>query len=152
MTVVLLALFVLAMAVAACGDIRARIIPNRLNLAIALAAPLFWWATGVTLWPGVAVQVGVALAVFALFTGLFALGMMGGGDVKLIAAVALWLPWRATIDALVLTAVLGGVVTLMTLLVHRIRRSPGNPEVPYGVAIAMAAVTVCAEPYLYHFA
>ncbi len=36
-------------------------------------------------------QLGVALAAFVVLAGLFALRMMGGGDVKLLTALALWL-------------------------------------------------------------
>ena len=39
----------------------------------------------------------MAAAVFGLFAVAFALGAMGGGDVKLIAALALWLPFQAVI-------------------------------------------------------
>ena len=52
---------------AAVVDIRTRTIANGLNLAIALMAPFFWWATGVDLWPDAAIRVGVAVAVFLLF-------------------------------------------------------------------------------------
>ena len=58
-----------------------------------LAIP-FWWAIGLPLWPDVAIQVGVAALVFGLFAIAFAMGAMGGGDVKLIGALALWLPSR----------------------------------------------------------
>ena len=44
----------IALLYAAFTDIRRRKIDNWLNLAIALAAPLFWWASGLSLWPGVA--------------------------------------------------------------------------------------------------
>ena len=82
-------------------DLRTRTIPNGLNLAIALLAIPFWWSIGLPLWPDVAIQIGVACAVFAVFAGAFALGAMGGGDVKLVAAIALWLPWQAVIALLV---------------------------------------------------
>jgi prepilin peptidase CpaA len=41
---------------AAVVDIRTRTIANGLNLAIALMAPVFWWATGVDVWPDAAPQ------------------------------------------------------------------------------------------------
>ena len=77
---------------AAWTDIRSRIIPNPLNAAIALMAPLFWWAQGLAPWPDMAAQLALGIAVFALFAGFFWLGLMGGGDVKMIGALALWLP------------------------------------------------------------
>ncbi len=129
-------------------DLRSRIISNRLNLAIALLAPLWWWANDWSLYPDVLLQIGLALIVFALFTGLFALGMMGGGDVKMLGAIALWMPLPAMTNLIVLMALLGGVVTVVTLIHHRIAGRNGPPEVPYGVAIALAGLWVVGQPYL----
>lgn len=128
-------------------DLRSRTIGNPLNLAIALLAPLWWWANGLALYPDVALQLGLALAVFALFAGLFALGWMGGGDVKLLGALALWLPGEAMIALLVIMALAGGVVTLVTVAHHRIARRVGQPQIPYGVAIALAGLWVLGERY-----
>jgi prepilin peptidase CpaA len=135
----------------AATDLRARIISNRLNLAIALLAPLWWWASGVTLWPGIAIQLALAFGIFAIFAGLFAAGMMGGGDVKLLGALALWMPWQAMLTLLFVMALAGGAITLATLLHHRMNRREGQPEVPYGVAIALAGLWVVGERYLNQF-
>ena len=129
-------------------DLRSRIISNPLNLVIALLAPLWWWANGWSLYPDVLLQIGLALVVFALFTGLFALGMMGGGDVKMLGAIALWLPLPAMSNLIVIMALLGGVVTLVTMIHHRMTRRIGRPEIPYGVAIALAGLWVVGQPYL----
>lgn len=138
--------------VAAITDLRSRIISNRLNLIIAALAPVWWIACGLPLWPGVAAQLLVGLIVFALFAALFAAGMMGGGDVKLLGALALWLPWQALLSLLVLMAVLGGLVTIVTVADHKLRKKQGQPEIPYGVAIAVAGLWVIGERYLNHFA
>lgn len=138
--------------VAAITDLRSRIISNRLNLIIAALAPVWWIACGLPLWPGVAAQLLVGLIVFALFAALFAAGMMGGGDVKLLGALALWLPWQALLSLLVLMAVLGGLVTIVTVVDHKLRKKQGQPEIPYGVAIAVAGLWVIGERYLNHFA
>src|SRR5690606_10057235 len=58
----LLAALAIALLVAAFTDLRHRRIGNWLNGAIALAAPLFWWASGLALWPDLALQLGVALS------------------------------------------------------------------------------------------
>ena len=39
-----------------------------------------------------AVQLAAGATVFVLLAGAFYAGMMGGGDVKLAAALALWFP------------------------------------------------------------
>ncbi|RJG56553.1 peptidase [Sphingobium terrigena] len=131
---------------AAITDLRARIISNRLNLAVALLAPLWWLANGYALWPDMAVQLLVGAAIFTLFAALFALGMMGGGDVKLLTALALWFPWQAVLSLVVLMALLGGVVTLVTVIHHRMTRRLGQPEIPYGVAISLAALWLLPWP------
>ena len=100
----------IALLVAAFTDIRRRQIDNWLNAAIALAAPLFWWASGLHLWPDVALQLGVAAVTFLALAGLFAIGAMGGGDVKLLTALALWLPWNLFVQLLLIMAIAGGVL------------------------------------------
>jgi prepilin peptidase CpaA len=134
----LLAGLLTALIAAAATDIRSRTISNALNAGIALAAPLYWWATGVSLWPGVGLQILFACAVFAAFAGLFAIGAMGGGDVKLIGALALWFPVTPFLSLLMLMAILGGVLTIVMLTIHKLRPSDRALEVPYGVAIAAA--------------
>ena len=81
----------IALLVAAFTDIRRRQIDNWLNAAIAAGAPLYWWASGLSLWPGVAWQLGVAAVTLVVLAGLFAIRAMGGGDVKLLTALALWI-------------------------------------------------------------
>ncbi|MEG8039682.1 prepilin peptidase [Sphingomonas sp. LR60] len=132
-------------------DVRSREIANWKNAAIALLAPLWWVAIGLDPWPGMAVQLGVALLVFALFVGAFALGQMGGGDVKLIGAQSLWLAPLHLLDLLLAMSVIGGALTLAMLIEHRIRRSPDAIEVPYGVAIAIAGLLALREPLLNQF-
>ncbi|MFD1107142.1 A24 family peptidase [Sphingobium olei] len=138
--------------VAAITDLRSRIISNRLNLIVAALAPLWWIACGLPLWPGVVVQLGGGILVFMIFAGLFALGMMGGGDVKLLGALALWFPWQILVSLLVLMALLGGAVTILTVIDHKLRKKQGQAEIPYGVAISIAALWVLGEQYLNHFA
>ena len=137
---------------AAVIDIRTRTIANRLNLAIALMAPLFWWATGVDLWPDAAIRVAVAIAIFLLFALAFQLGVMGGGDVKLAAALALWFPPGATVLLIVLMSLAGGVLTVIVMIEHKIKKNQGRPEVPYGVAIAFGGLWLLAQRFLNHFA
>jgi prepilin peptidase CpaA len=152
LTELLLALLALLVIVAAAIDIRTFTISNRLNLAIALLAPLYWWSIGLPLWPEAAIQIGVATAVFALLALAFYTGMMGGGDVKLAAALALWFSPASTVRFLVIMSVAGGVLTLVVLLVHRLRKKSGRPEIPYGVAIAIGALAIITQRCLNQFA
>jgi prepilin peptidase CpaA len=141
-----------AMLLAACWcDLKARTIPNLLNLAIALLAIPFWWSLGLALWPDVAIHVGIAIAVFGLFAIAFALGAMGGGDVKLVAAIALWLPAQSVIALLFIMSVAGGALTLAFLIRHKLARAAGRVEIPYGVAIAFGGLWLISERFLNQF-
>jgi prepilin peptidase CpaA len=137
---------------AAVVDIRTRTIANGLNLAIALMAPLFWWAAGVDLWPDAAMRVGVSAAVFLLFALAFYVGAMGGGDVKLAAALALWFSPGSTLKLIVLMSIAGGLLTLIVMIDHKLKKNEGRPEVPYGVAIAFGGLWLLAQRFLNHFA
>ena len=52
---------------------------------------------------------------------------MGGGDVKLAAALALWFSPASTLKFLVLMSIAGGVVTWLAIALHRLRKKPGRP-------------------------
>jgi prepilin peptidase CpaA len=141
---VALALLLIAAAVL---DLRSRIIPNSLNAAIALLALPWWLAAGLSGYE-MLFQFGTACTLLLMFAACFAAGMMGGGDVKLIAALALWLPFGAVLTMLVWMALGGGLLTLVMLAVHKLRKASGRPEVPYGVAIAASALMIVANDIL----
>jgi prepilin peptidase CpaA len=88
---------------------------------------------------------------FALFALAFHFGMMGGGDVKLIGALALWLPLGAVVKLLLVMSVAGGLLTLAMVARQRLGRKQEKPEVPYGVAIALGGFWVIGEPFLNRF-
>ncbi len=144
----LLIALAIALVFAAFTDIRRRQIDNWLNAAIALGAPAFWWSSGLSLWPDVAMQLGVALAAFALLAGLFALKMLGGGDVKLLTVLALWVRPELFVQLLVIMALAGGVLTLVMGVWHVMRRQRDRLAIPYGVAIAFGGLWVLAANYL----
>lgn len=151
-TLMLMAIVSILLVWIAIVDIRTFTIGNGVNLAIALMAPLFWWSTGVDIWPDAAIRIGVAIAVFLLFAAFFYLGAMGGGDVKLAAALALWFAPLDTLRFLVVTSLAGGAVTLIILAAWKIRKKQGRPEIPYGVAIAFGGLWLLAQRFLNHFA
>jgi prepilin peptidase CpaA len=140
-----------ALVFAAIGDLRTRTISNWLNLAIALAAIPFWYLSDLALWPDVALRVAVAVLVFGAFALAFALGMMGGGDVKLLAALSLWLPPAAVVALIVVMSLAGGALTLVMALRHKLRRRTEKLEVPYGVAIAFGGLWLIGERFLNQF-
>lgn len=136
---------------AAISDLRARMISNYLNLAIALAALPLWWLGGLSLWPDIGFQLAAALGIFLLFFALFAFGAMGGGDVKMIGAVMLWVPLPLILPSLMIMAIAGGLISAIMLVASKLRKNQSLIEVPYGVAIAVAGLWVLYEQYFNHF-
>jgi leader peptidase (prepilin peptidase)/N-methyltransferase len=62
---------------------------------------------------------------------------MGFGDVKFMAVIGAFLGWQATIFSLMVSAVLGTLVSLGAIAV---RRAEWSSRIPYGPYIALAAV------------
>ncbi len=151
-TPLLLAILAVILVVAAVIDVRTFTISNRLNLTVALLAPVYWASVALSPWPGIAVQLAGGATVFILLAGAFYAGMMGGGDVKLAAALALWFPPVATVKFLILMSLAGGVLTIVILAVHRARKREGRPEIPYGVAIAFGGLAILTQRFLNQFA
>lgn len=83
----------------------------------------------------------VVCGLVGLLVGFFlhALGCLGGGDGKLLAALALWLGPADAGWALVCTGIVGGVLTLLALTMWSSWRQHG---IPYAVAIVPPAVTL----------
>jgi len=96
-----------------------------------------------------AVHVGVAVLALLIGMGLFALHLLGGGDVKLMAAACLWLGAQGAGVFVLSTAVIGGALCLILILARswlrpHLAAGPGwvvqlmepKGDIPYGVAIA----------------
>jgi len=111
--------------VGALNDIRSGRIPNWLTYTSLAAALVVRGA--IAGWPGLRSGLqGVALA-GGLFLLLFLLGGMGGGDVKLMAAVAGWAGTAQVAALLIASALAGGILALgYVVLGKRIRRTVLN--------------------------
>ena len=151
LTWTLLALLAALLVAAAVFDLKGRTIPHTVVILMALLAPVFWYAQGLSLWPDIVWQLAISLIIFACFAGAFAMGWMGGGDVKLLAAIALWLPARAVLMMLIIMSFAGGLLTLAMIVWGRLRKSQAKPEIPYGVAIAFAGLWLISERFLNQF-
>lgn len=114
-------------------DIRSRQIPNALSASLAGLALLF--ALSQSTLPGFAESAIVLLAGFALFC----CRVMGGGDVKFMAAGALMLPGKLAAFVF-LTAFYGGALALVVLALRFLKRTTDD-MLPYGVAIALGFLT-----------
>ena len=143
----LLSALAIALLFAAFTDLRRRQIDNWLNAAIALGAPLFWLASAQT-WVDVFFHLIIALVMFILLAALFALRAMGGGDVKLLTALALWIEPIWFVKLLMVMSLLGGALTLVVAGLHFARRRQGRIMVPYGIAISFAGLWALACQYI----
>ncbi len=151
-TELLLGILAILLLVAAVVDVRTFTISNSLNLSIALLAPIYWLSIAMPIWPGAAIQLAVGAGVFTLLAAAFYAGMMGGGDVKLAAALALWFSPASAVKFLVVMSLAGGVLTLLVVALHRMRGKSGRPEIPYGVAIAFGGLVILTQRFLNQFA
>ena len=144
---------------AALCDVAIRILPNRAALAL-LAIGLALRASDGTL----PLAVAAAAAVFAVMFLLWWHGIMGGGDVKLLAACATLVPPAGILSLLLATALAGGVLAGLYLALGRLgprRFAPRRPRslpgrvwriecwrisrrgpLPYGCAIAAGVLLV----------
>ena len=139
---------------AALYDVADYRIPNVISIALAALYPLF--VLFGTVQPAWGTALIIAAAVFAAGLGLFAAGLMGGGDVKLMTVVALWAGPVHIVGFLMVTALAGGLLALIiisplrSLLAHTVASMGGSAinqtlsgaVLPYGVAIAAGGAYV----------
>jgi prepilin peptidase CpaA len=158
--------FVLAPAIgvlgwAAYGDAKRRRIPNQVSQGVAALAVLRLILEGDA---GAAIRtVGVAAIVLAVSFLLFARGVFGGGDAKLISGAALLVGSTGVLDFLLLTSIIGALLVPVVVIAARFgpsaagmagsteelqadnaqkSASPQRPTIPYGVAIAVACAVI----------
>lgn len=132
---------------------------NDLKVPNKLTAPFAAIGIGVSLLQGADIAmlaIAGALVVFLVGWAFFALGVMGGGDGKLMAAAAIWLGPYALLDFAVLIALFGGLLAATVLMFRRAesiqvylgptwmeRLATPRPPVPYALAIAPAGIVAC---------
>jgi len=149
-----LTLFPGMMAFAASSDLLTMTIANRVSLILITGFAVLALLSGMS---GMELlsHLGAAALVLAVAFCCFACGWIGGGDAKLAAVTALWLGFGHLFDYLVYASLLGGA---LTLLIVQFRNYPlprlltgqewaerlhqENAGVPYGIALAAAALLV----------
>ena len=155
--------FAALMVLAAIEDLRRLIIPNAITLSLCVLWPLYVLATPTLL--AILGSLACAAIVFLVGALLFSRGYIGGGDVKLLTVGVLWAGPGLIGPFLLLTGVLGGTLALFLLIppgahlasLARAKLGPGDVSiksglatpVPYGIAIAAAAVIVIFVPHFH---
>jgi prepilin peptidase CpaA len=138
-------------------DVATRLIPNEICVALALLGIAGQLASPM--------QIGqsliVAVILFLLLLMIYARGWIGGGDVKLLVALAIGLPLTGVVQLLTITALAGGVLAMVHVMMRLLpspRLAPAGSSLarrvyaierwrhlrhaplPYGVAIACGGI------------
>ena len=149
--------FPILMAFAGCSDLFTMLISNRISIALAVGflplAVLVGLPTEQLL-----LHYSCGAAILVITFSMFCFGWVGGGDAKLAAATAIWVGWEHMMEYALLTAVLGGILTLLLLLVRRwplpgllirqtwiARLHDEKTGIPYGIALAVAGLLIYPE-------
>ena len=128
--------------VAAVEDLRRRQIPNWIPVAAIAGGLLIAFRDKG--WSGAGSSVAGLVAGFAVFFLFYALGAMGGGDVKLMAGFGAVLGWSRIWEASLWTAAAGGILALAVVAISAMRgnrRVSGHSSdaIPYAPAIAIGS-------------
>lgn len=163
-SIAVLVVFPALMIYAAASDIVSMTISNRLCLLLVLAFAVCAAVLGLS-WVEIGWHLAAGLLVLVLCFGLFAAGLIGGGDAKLAAATALWFGFAPLLPYLVVTAIAGGGVAAVVyglrvlpvpaamqnwIVVQRLHSA--QKCVPYGVAMAIGALVVLPQTAIFRAA
>jgi prepilin peptidase CpaA len=166
--ILLLAGLAVLLCVAALGDIRSYRISNSLNIAIAALALPYWYAhvanQNLAIWPLARPQLIVIGISFIVLLPMMLLNLIGGGDAKLLFALAFWLQPRLYLDMITMTSIAGGVLCFAILVRRRTQHAVPNigidgevvkssfkQRVPYGVAISVGGLVPTSQLILNAF-
>ncbi len=127
---------------AACTDVMVRRIPNRIVAALGILGLSRIGSELLVGGPvdGALADIGLAGAVLVLGAILHHCRLLGGGDVKLVAASVLWLGAEGAWSFIASVAICGGVLAALFLIWIRVRSPALRPTLPYGVAIALGGI------------
>lgn len=140
--IALLALLLLAGAVMH-ADITRRRIPNSFCAAIAILGLIYTLAQDG--WSGfgeIAVRVSVAAAIAIFLCLLFVLRALGGGDVKLLLAIVIWVDREHLPLLFAVTVFAGAIIAIGITVLRRVFCFRGPDGIPYGLSIIIGGLFV----------
>lgn len=153
--------FSILMLYAAYSDLRSYTLPNFISILLVIGFAVIVAIIQPPL-SAVGWHVGVGFLMFAIGFAMFAAGVLGGGDVKVIAALGLWFGPNNFFAFFTLMAIFGGVLAISLLLFRKMKvpekwlENPSvrgwhdkNEGIPYGVAIAIAAIIEFPKTQIY---
>ena len=101
-----------------------------------------------------------SLFVFLFFFTLFVFNLLGGGDVKLVTSISLWLGPALLFDFLFFMSLIGGGIALIKILLIKTKdhfssvalknmtyKFSQTKEIPYGIAIGFSALIMIPRIY-----
>jgi prepilin peptidase CpaA len=149
---ILLLLLPVLLAYACFSDLFTMKISNRVCFFVLGLFPVAALAAGMAL-SEIGMHLLAGLAVLAVSFTLFALGKVGGGDAKLVAATAVWFGFDMVLEYIALSCLFGGGLTLGLLFARQqplpagmmerawiVRLHEPTTGVPYGIALGIAAL------------
>ena len=116
-------------------DFEQQVILNEMVLAFALLGLCYTLHLHLSLQDHLLAALGGGL--FFLFLAFISKGSIGGGDIKLLAALGLWLGWKSLLSVIIYGAIAGGVAALVLLLTKKIKR---KQFLAYGPYFALSAI------------
>ena len=119
-------------------------LPNWLTLGTALVA-LPWLALSVPSVPSALLHILAAALMLVAGMLAFRFNMLGGGDVKWLASLILWVGFNIDfMRFLIMTSLFGGILAAILYVASKCGATYGSQEgkqhLPYGVAIAAAGI------------
>jgi prepilin peptidase CpaA len=167
--ILLVAIVPALLVAAAFFDLTTYTIPNLLPGAMALLFVVFMFTLALAghamSWSHIGLHLLAGFIGLLLGMGMFAVGWVGGGDAKLFAAVLLWLGWDALYDYVILALLIGGLLTVALIVLRHmplpsalaklpwlVRLAEPKGGVPYGVALALAALHVLPNTEVFRLA
>ena len=146
---------------AAWSDARFLRIPNWLSMTVLVAFIPAAVIAGLSM-ESIAWHFGAGIAVLVAGFVLFALGLFGGGDAKLLSVCALWLGIYQVLWLLAAVVLVGGVLSILVILLRKglglwpdwlVRYLKGlfekDAAVPYGIAIAAGTLIILPRADLF---
>jgi len=148
------------MIAAAAYDVLTLTIPNWISVVLVALFPLLALAAGIS-WPEFGWHVAIGMIALAAGIAAFAVGVVGGGDAKLFAAIAFYMGPLAIANYVLAVAVAGGVLATLFLILHQprleewTRKTPvianivsRGLAIPYGVAIVAGGLIAAPSSHL----
>ena len=150
----ILTIFPAAVIFAAFTDLFTMTIPNRISLVLVAGFISLLPFSGLSL-ADIGWHFAAGALMLAITMGMFFAGVVGGGDAKLVSAVALWVGLDLLLPYLLMASIFGGALTLILLFIRKYplllavshaswleRLHQTRGPIPYGIALSAAALWV----------